>query len=268
MIMDLTAIKQRQQQIWASGDFAMVATGTLIVGELLCESLDVRSGQQVLDVATGSGNTALAAARRWGEVTGIDFVPALLERARERAACERLPITFQEGDAESIPFADASFDVVLSTFGAIFAPDQEKVASELLRVCRPSGKIGMANWTPDSFVAETQRISARYVPPPPELKSPLLWGTEARLRELFGEDIRSLQLARRSFVFRYRSEQHWLEFHRSYLGPARQVYLSLDTTRQESLAQDLREVVRRFNRSGDETVVVPSDYLEVVAIRR
>jgi SAM-dependent methyltransferase len=266
--MDLTAIKQRQQQSWAAGDLAAVVTGLVIVGELLCESVDLRSGQQVLDVATGSGNTALAAARRWCEVTGIDFVPALLERARERAAVERLPITFQAGDAERIPFADASFDVVLSTFGAMFAPDQEKAAGELLRVCRRGGKIGMANWTPDSFVAETQRVSARYLPPPPDLKPPLLWGTEARLRELFGEGIASLQATRRSFVFRFRSEQHWLDFHRSHLGPARQVYESLDTPGQESLTQDLREVLRRFNRSGDETVVIPSDYLEVVAARR
>jgi SAM-dependent methyltransferase len=267
-VLDLTAIKQRQQQMWAAGDFAMVATSTIMVGELLCESLDLRSGQNVLDVATGSGNTALAAARRWCSVTGIDFVPSLLERARERAACERLEISFQEGDTESIPFADASFDVVLSTFGAMFGPDQEKVASELLRACRRGGKIGMANWTPDSFVGETNRIAARYVPPPPDLKPPLLWGTEARLRELFGDGITSLQATRRSFVFRFRSEQHWLDFHRSYLGPVRQVFESLDSTQQEQLSRDAIEVVRRFNRSGDETVVAPSDYLEVVAIRR
>jgi SAM-dependent methyltransferase len=266
--LDFTALKQRQQQMWASGDFAMVATGIIMVGELLCESVDLRSGQKVLDVATGSGNTALAAARRWCDVTGIDFVPALLERARERAACERLPITFQEGDAENLPFADGSFDVVLSTFGAMFGPDQEKVASELLRVCRPKGKIGMANWTLDSFVGETQRLAARYLPPPPDVKSPMLWGTEARLQELFGDSISSLQVTRRSFVFRFRSEQHWLEFQQSYLGPVRQLFEALDPTQQEQLSRDAIEVVRRFNRSGDETVVLPSDYLEVAAVRQ
>lgn len=265
--MDLTAIKQRQQQMWAAGDFSMLATGIVMVGELLCESVDLRSGWKVLDVATGSGNTALAAARRWCDVTGIDFVPALLERGRERAAGERLPITFQEGDAEAIPFEAGAFDAVLSTFGVMFAPDQEKAAGKLLRVCRPGGKIGLASWTPDSFIAETQRVSAPYAPPPPGVSSPLLWGTEERVRELLGRGTTSLQVTRRSFVFRFRSEQHWMEINLRYLGPAKHLYESLDPSQREALAQDMREVVRRFNRSGDETLLIPSDYLEVVAVR-
>lgn len=264
---DLTIIKQRQQQTWASGDFAMVATINIIIGELLCEAVDLRAGQRVLDVATGSGNTALAAARRFCEVTGIDYVPALLERGRERAAAERLSITFQEGDAEAIPYPDASFDVVLSTFGVMFAPNQEKAAQELLRVCRPGGKIGLVNHTPEAFFGEVFRITSRYVPPPPGLKPPLLWGTEARLRELFGDGIASLQATRRYWTLRFRSVQHWLDFFRTYYGPTLKALETLDATGQQSYQRELEEVLQRFNRSGDETLVIPTEYLEVVATR-
>jgi len=265
---DLTGIKQRQQQTWAAGDFSMVATKTVLVSELLCEAVDVRAGQKVLDVATGSGNTALAAARQWCEVTGIDYVPSLLEHARQRAAVERLPVTFHEGDAENIPFPDTSFDVVLSTFGAMFAPDQERAAQELLRVCRPGGKIGMTNWTPDGFTGGIFRATSRHIPPPPGLKPPVLWGTEERLRELFADGIAALQVTRRSCVVRFPSVQRWLEFFRTNFGPTLKAFEALDETGRESLAQDLLDVVRRFNRSGDETMVAPSDYLEVVATRR
>jgi len=240
----------------------------MIVSELLCEAVDLRAGQRVLDVATGSGNTALAAARRWCEVTGIDYVPALLERGRERAAAERISITFQEGDAEQIPFPDSSFDAVLSTFGAMFAPNQERAAQELLRVCRPGGKIGLANWTPDGFVGTYFRAIVQYAPPPPGLTPPILWGTEERLRELFGESVASLQITRRSVVARYRSVQHWLEIFRTYFGPTLKAFEVLDAAGQENLARDLVSVVLRFNRSGDETIVIPSDYLEVVATKR
>lgn len=265
---DLAAIKQRQQQTWASGDFAMVAATNLIVGELLCEAVDLRAGQKVLDVATGSGNTALAAARRWCDVTGIDYVPALLERGRERAAAERLNVTFREGDAEAIPFPDASFDVVLSTFGAMFAPDQEKTARELLRVCRPGGKIGMANWTPDSVIGELFRTTGKHVPPPPGVKPPVLWGSEERLRELFGNGVTSLRVNRREFVFRYHSAQHWLEYFRTYYGPTLKAFEALDPAGQEALARDLVDLWSRFNRSYDDTLVAPGAYLEVVATRK
>lgn len=265
---DFTAIKQRQQHIWAAGDFSRVATIQILVSELLCEAVDVRAGQTVLDVATGSGNTALAAARRWCEVAGIDYVPALLEHARQRAAVERLPITFREGDAENLPFPDASFDVVLSTFGAMFAPDQERTARELLRVCRPGGKIGMTNWTPDGFTGGIFRATSRYIPPPPGLKPPVLWGTEERLRELFGDGIAALRVTRRSCVVRYLSVQHWLEFFRTYFGPTLKAFEALDATGQENLTRDLLDVACHFNRSGDDTMVMPSDYLEVVATRR
>ena len=265
---DLTEIKSHQQKAWASGDYAMFGGSLLIVSELLCEAVNLRPGQKVLDVATGSGNTALAAARRYGEVTGIDFVPALLERGRERAAAERLEVTFQEGDAENIPFPDASFDVVLSTVGVMFAPDQKKAAGELLRVCRMGGKIGLASWTPDSFAAEMPRVFARYVPPPPGLLSPSRWGAEDHVRELLGDGVGDLRIARRNFVFRYRSVLHYLETLKTHLGPTRQAFESINPAERESLEIDLAELVDRVNRSNDGTMVVPSDYLEVVAVRR
>ncbi len=264
---DFDAVKQRQQQAWASGDFSKIATQQILVGELLCEAVDVHPGQKVLDVATGSGNTALAAARRGGEVTGIDFVPGLLERGRERASAERLNIVFQEGDAEHIPFPDASFDVVLSTFGAMFAPNQEQTARELLRVCRPGGKIGMANHTPDSTIGEMFRTFAKFVPPPAGVKPPSLWGTEGRLRELFGQGVSSILATRRSTKIRHASIERWLEFTRTYLGPTQKAFETLDPSGQETLARDLRELMRRANRSGDGTLVAPSDYLEVMAVR-
>ena len=263
---DLAGIKERQRRAWASGDYAMFGAALLIMSELLCEAVDLRSGQRVLDVATGSGNTALAAARRFGEATGIDYVPALLERAQERAAAERLKVDFREGDAESIPFPDASFDVVLSTVGVMFAPDQERAAGELLRVCRPGGTVGLANWTPDGFAGELGSLFGSYLPFSPGLKPPVLWGTEERLRELLGGDA-DLQITRRTFVFRYRSVRHYLEVLQTQLGPTRETLLALDPAKRENLVGDVVDLIGRFNRSGDETMVVPSDYLEVVVTR-
>ena len=265
---DLNAVKQRQQAAWSAGDYSVVGATLVIVAEQLCESVDLRSGQRVLDVATGSGITAIAAARRYCEVMGLDYVPALLERARERAAAERLSVTFQEGDAENMPFPDASFDVVLSTFGVMFAPNQEQAARELLRVCRPGGKIGLASWTPDSFVGQLFRTIGKYVPPPAGVKPPSLWGTEERLRELFGDQVATLAVARRSFAFRYRSAEHWLEIFRTYYGPVHKTFGALDPERQEALATDLIALLQRFDIGGGAGLVVPSDYLEVVATKR
>jgi len=262
-------IKQRQQSIWAAGDFSMIATPTTIVGERLCEAVDLRAGQRVLDIATGSGNTALAAARRYCEVTGIDFVPSLLERARERATAERLDIDFREGDAESLPFPDASFDVVLSTFGVMFAPDQARAAAELLRVCRPGGKIGLTTWPPEGFIFELQRTSARYSPPPPEgFQSPVLWGTEKRLRELLGDGVSSLSLTRLTLLMRHTSVDEWLQFTRNYLGPVRQLVESLDPERQRAIGCEVASLAHAHNRSGDATMAVPAQYVEVIAVRR
>jgi SAM-dependent methyltransferase len=265
---DLATIKGRQQKAWSSGDYGKVGVTLLIMGEQLAEALDLRAGQRVLDVACGNGNASLAAARRFCDVTGIDYVPMLLDEARKRAEAEGLGVDFREGDAEQLPFEDASFDVVLSTLGVMFAPDQEKAAKELLRVCKPGGTIGMANWAPDSYVGELFKSIGKHVPPPPGLKPPFRWGTEEGLQELLGEGIGSLQTRRRSLVWRFSSARHHVEFMRDYYGPLNKAFGTLDEGGQEALSGDLISLVDRHNRSGDETAVWPADYLEVVAARR
>jgi SAM-dependent methyltransferase len=264
---DLGAVKVRQQQMWATGDYAEVGARLQIVSEMLCEAVDLRAGERVLDVATGSGNTALAAARRFCDVTGIDYVPALLERGRERAEAERLPVDFREGDAEQLDLPDTSFDVVLSTFGQMFAPDQQRTASEMLRVCRSGGRVGMANWTPEGFIGEIFRTIGRHVPPPPGVAPPARWGTEDGLRDLFGDGVSSMDVARRTYVFRFLSPEHWLEFFQTHYGPTVTAFGRLDAAGQAGLGGDILDVLRRFNRSESETLAVPSEYLEVVAIR-
>ncbi|MGI8486402.1 MAG: class I SAM-dependent methyltransferase [Thermomicrobiales bacterium] len=264
---DFVAIKQRQQQTWASGDFAVVATPVVIVSELLCEAVDLRAGSVVLDVACGSGPTTIAAARRFCDATGIDYVPALLERGRQRAVAEGVPIDFREGDAETLPFPDASFDVVLSTFGVMFAPDQARAAGELLRVCRPGGTIGLANWTPEGAVGEIFAITAQHMPPPPGLMPPSRWGTEDGLHTLLGEGVSELHVERRQFVSRYRSPEHWLEVLRHYFGPVLRAFATLDAAGQEAYAADLLGMLNRHNRADDGTLVLPAEYLEVVATR-
>lgn len=266
-VTDLDAVKKRQQAAWAAGDFSVCATGIVIVSELLCESADVHYGQTVLDVCTGSGNTALAAARRGGRVTGIDFVAALLERGRERADAEGLRIDFYEGDAERLPSEDGAFDVVLSTFGVMFCPDHERAAAELLRVCRPGGTIGLACWTPDGFQGQSFAVTARYAPPTPGLRPPVLWGTEAHLKQLLGSDVASLRTQARHCQLRAASEEKWLEG-RKYFGPARKTYEALDGAQREAYERDLLDVLRRYNRARDGTVIIPSEYLEVIAVRR
>jgi ubiquinone/menaquinone biosynthesis C-methylase UbiE len=262
------AVKSKQQAAWSSGDYAVVGTTLQIVGETLCETLDLRAGQKVLDVAAGNGNVTLAAARRWCEVVSTDYVPALLERGRERAAAERLAIEFRQADAEALPFADASFDAVVSTFGVMFTPDQDKAGAELVRVCKSGGKIGLANWTPDGFIGQVFRTIGKHMPPPAGVKSPALWGTGTRITELFGAQASSIQLEQRDFVFRYRSAQHWLDVFKTYYGPLLKTFGALDPKAQTALTDDLFALVKRFNRSGDKTMVVPSEYLEVVVTRR
>jgi SAM-dependent methyltransferase len=264
---DLEALKRKQQAAWSAGDYAVVGTTLQIVGETLCEALDLRAGERVLDVAAGNGNATLAAARRWCDVVSTDYVGALLERGKARASAEGLAVRFEEADAENLPYGDASFDVVLSTFGVMFTPDQERAARELARACRPGGKIGLANWTPAGFIGELFKVMGRHVPPPAGAKPPSLWGTEERLRELFGERASEIQAARRNFVFRYRTPQHWLETFRTYYGPMNKAFAAVEGDRQEALAAELVQLAQRFNRSGDATMVVPSEYLEVVIKR-
>ena len=213
---DLTAIKQRQHGAWSSGDYAVVGTTLQIVGEQLCESLDLRAGSKVLDVAAGNGNATLAAARRWCDVTSTDYVPALLKRGQERAAADHLTVEFREADAEALPFADASYDVVVSTFGVMFTPDQDKAASELARVCKSGGRIGLANWTPQGFIGQLFKTIGKHLPPPAGVKSPALWGTQARLEEMFGSQASEIVAEPRMFVFRYRSPEHWLEIFKTF----------------------------------------------------
>ena len=265
---DLAVVKSRQHGAWSSGNYAVVGTTLQIVGEDLCEALDVRSGQKVLDVAAGNGNVSLAAARRWCEVVSTDYVPALLDRARARAAADGLTIDFREADAEALPFDDGSFDVVVSTFGVMFTPDQERAAAELTRVCRPGGKIGLANWTPEGFIGQLFKTIGKHLPPPAGVKSPALWGTGARITEMFGPHASSITAEPRNFVFRYRSPEHWLEIFKTYYGPTLKAFAALEPLAQSALASDMKALVGRFNRSGDETMVVPSEYLQIVIIRQ
>lgn len=260
---DLAAIKGRQQAAWGSGDYAVVGTTLQIVGETLCEAVDLRSGQRVLDVAAGNGNATLAAARRFADVVSTDYVGALLERGRERAMTERLDATFQEADAEALPFADGSFDVVLSTFGVMFTPNHGQAAKELKRVCRAGGKIGLANWTPESFIGRLFKIIGKYVPPAPGMKSPALWGDKAHLEALFGAGV-TIAAESRHFVFRYKSPAHWLEIFKNYYGPVLKAFAAIDPPARIALEADLNTLLREFNTAKDGTLVVPSEYLEAV----
>jgi ubiquinone/menaquinone biosynthesis C-methylase UbiE len=261
---DLAALKNRQQMAWSSGDYAVVGTTLQIVGEELCEALDLRAGQKVLDVAAGNGNISLAAAHRWCDVISTDYVPSLLERGRARASAEGLTIKFQEADAEALPFADSTFDAVVSTFGVMFTPNQHQAAAELLRVCKFRGKIGLANWTPDGFIGQVFKTLGKYLPPPAGVKSPALWGTRGRLVELFGSTNLSIQTEPRNFNFRYRSAGHFLEILRTYYGPVLKAFAALDEDKQRGLKEDLHALIARMNKANDGTMVVPSEYLEVV----
>ena len=263
---DFGTIKARQQKTWTSGDYAMVGGTLVIVGESLCEAVDLRSGQKVLDVATGSGNAALAAARRGCTVIGIDYVPELLERARLRAAAEGVVAKFIEGDAEALPFEDASFDVVASIFGAMFAPDQDQTARELARVCRPGGRIGLVAHTPDGFIGNLFKVIARHVPPPAGLRSPIQWGTEERLRQLFGDRIHEIRVQKRHIIWRYPSPTAYVQYWRRYYGPTLKAFEAVGEAGRDGLEGDLLDLIARFNRADDGTMIVESEYLEAVIV--
>lgn len=264
---DFAAIKTRQQAAWSTGDYAVVGTTLQIVGESLCEALDVRAGSRVLDVAAGNGNATLAAARRYCDVTSTDYVASLLDSGRMRAQAEGLPVQFQEADAEALPFGDASFDIVMSTFGVMFTPAQEKAAAELARVCKPGGRIGLANWTPESFIGQMFKTIGKYIPPLPGVKSPALWGTKARLEELFEGNARKITATSRYFTFRYRSPAHFIDVFRTYYGPMNKAFAALEGERQTAFLTDLMTLIENGNRSNDATLVLPSEYLEVVVER-
>ena len=265
---DFEALKKRQQAAWSAGDYALIGTTLQIVGEELCEALDIRAGQKVLDVAAGNGNATLAAARRWCEVISTDYVPSLLERGRARATAEGLSVQFKEADAEALDFGDATFDAVLSTFGVMFTPDQDRAAAELLRVCKSGGKIGLANWTPEGFIGQLFKTLGKYLPPPAGAKSPALWGTQARITEMFGASAASIKAERRHFTFRYRSPMHFLDVFRTYYGPTLKAFAALDETNQRRLADDILKLITSMNRAEDGTMVLPSEYLEIVVTKR
>jgi SAM-dependent methyltransferase len=264
---DLAAVKHNQQQAWASGDYAAVAARIQSIAEQLVDAADLEAGSRVLDVATGSGNAAIAAARSGGTVTGVDYVPSLLERARTRAAAEGFDIEFADGDAEDLPFANASFDAVVSVLGVMFTADQERAASEVMRVARPGGTIALANWTPSSFIGEMFRTVGRHVPPPAGVRSPLQWGTEPRLAELLGDGVSELLVRPRTFVFRFRSPDEFVDFFRTNYGPVHTAFAKLDTSGRAALSRDLTELAASHDRSTGPSLAIPSEYLEVVAIR-
>ena len=265
---EIARVSDRQRAIWSSGDFHVIGVGQLIVGEILCEEIGLTAGTRVLDVACGAGNTSLAAARRKARVSGVDLVPALLERARRRAEVEGLELDLKEGDAQALPYDDASFDVVLSTFGAMFAPDQELTASELFRVCRPGGVIGMANWTPGSFVDDFFRLTVRFVPPPAATRPAVAWGSGERLRELFGDRVLSLRLSDQCFRQRFASAEEGVDTFRKWYGPTVRAFAALDESRAKEYAAELVALVHRYNRATDGTVLAAYDYVNVIAVKR
>ncbi len=263
----LEAIKSRQRTMWGAGDYARIGTRLQIVGEMLCETLDLRSGERVLDIAAGNGNASLAAARRFAEVTSTDYVPSLLEAARRRAEADGLDIEFRVADAEHLPFDDFSFDVVMSTFGVMFTPDADRAAREIQRVVRPGGRIGLASWTPEGFIGQLFRTVGSFVPPPAGLRSPAEWGTETRMVALFGPGASDIQSKRRLYTFRFLSIEHWIDCFRAWYGPLLVAYETLDAGRREELTAALRELLARFDRGGGRGLVVPAEYLEVVITR-
>jgi len=263
---NLAAIKQKQQATWASGDFAVVGTTLQIVGELLAEAVDIRAGERVLDVAAGNGNATLAAARRFAHVTSTDYVPALLDKGRERARAEGLSVRFETADVENLPFADASFDVVLSTYGCMFAPDHARTASEMMRVLRPGGRIGLANWTVAGFIGRLFKVIGAHVPPPPGLQSPALWGTKGHLAALFPQAA-DIACTTRFFNFRYRSAAHWVQVFRDYYGPTHKAFAALDATRAAALEADIVALLEELNVGGPDSLVVPGEYLEAVIVK-
>jgi ubiquinone/menaquinone biosynthesis C-methylase UbiE len=262
--LDYSAITNNQRVTWSTGDFAVIGLSIVPVADALVEAADPHATARVLDVACGSGNVAIAAARRYCEVTGVDYVPALLERGRQRAQAEGTRIRFDEGDAQALPYADAAFDFVFSTFGVMFAPDQEQTARELLRVCRTSGTIALANWTPDGAAGEFFRVVSKHMPPAPGLRPPTRWGTEVGVRELFGGGIGSLRTRVRSVTQYYRSVSHMVDVFRTYFGPTARAFASLDPDAREALDRDLTALFSKHNRATDGTVVIAFEYLEAL----
>ncbi|RWU21134.1 SAM-dependent methyltransferase [Pseudomonas alkylphenolica] len=266
--LDLKALKARQQAAWASGDYAVIGTTLQLVGERLAEACDLRWDEKVLDVAAGNGNATLAAARRGCQVRSTDYVAELLKRGEERAQAERLKVVFEVADVEALPYADGAYDAVISTFGVMFAPDQAQAARELARVCRPGGRIGLANWTPQGFIGQLFKTLGGHVPPPAGALPPSRWGDEEQLRSLFADSIGALNASRQQFNFRYRSAAHFIEVFRTWYGPVHKAFASLDSEAASALERDLTQLINDNNVAGPSSLVVPSEYLEAVITRR
>lgn len=265
---DYEAIKDKQRAGWETGDYPRVGNTLQIIAELLVEAADVRAGQRALDVACGQGNAALAAARRFAEATGVDYAKNLLEQGRERAAAEHLPVTFLEGDAEQLPVPDASYDLVLSTVGVMFAPDHQRAADELVRVTAPGGRIALASWTPTGMIGQMFKVVSKWAPPPAGVRPPTLWGTEEHLAELFGDRVEWISLTKREYVFRYHSPEHFSEWFREFYGPITRLAGTLSAEDLAKFAAELADVPRQFNRADDGTVAGAAEYLEAVGVRR
>ena len=265
---DYAAIKDKQRAGWEAGDYTRVGNTLQIMAELLVEAADIRAGQRTLDVASGQGNAAIATALRFAEATGVDYATNLLAKGRDRAAAEQVSVTFVEGDAEQLPFPDASFDVALSTVGVMFAPNQQRAADELVRVTAPGGRIALASWTPTSLVGQMFKVIGKWAPPPAGVRSPMLWGTSEHLTELFGDRVEWTSLTTREYVFRYRTPEHFSQWFRDFYGPITRLAGTLSESDRETFAQELADVARKFNRATDGTCVAGSEYLEAVGVRR
>jgi len=266
---EFALMTQRARAMWALGDFARAGAEQVIVAELLCRAIDVHPGERVLDVAAGSGNAALAAARRGARVTATDFVPALLQVAARRAAVEGLAVDTEVADAQALPFPDGAFDVVLSTFGVMFAPDQARAASEVVRVCRPAGRIGLTAWTPGSVMASAQAAAGRFAPfpPIPGARSPIEWGTEAHVRELLGSAVTDLNTQVLTTEMCATSPATRVEFNRTYVGPTKAIFDRLDSAGQQALANELADCLQQYNRATDGTLIAPAEYLQIIATK-
>ena len=265
---DSDRLKSAQRDAWSAGDFARVARHTVYPGELLCEAVNIRAGCRVLDVATGSGNAALSAARRGAEAVGVDYVPGLLECGRKRSLVEQVDVEFKEGDCEALPFADSSFDVALSMFGSMFAPDHQRAADELVRVCRPGGQIGLASWTPSGFWGRVFALQSKFIPLPPGLTAPTAWGTEDHLSSLFGDRVTVVHHQLRHADFNYASADEWLDFFATYFGPVLKAFERLDGHQTDAFAAELKELADEFNCAENGGLVVRGEYREDVLMKQ
>ena len=261
------AIKEKQNAAWGSGNYALIGSTLQLTGEELAERMNLPAGSKVLDVAAGNGNATMAFARRWAEVTSTDYVDTLLNFGKQRAEAEGFDVKYLIADAENLQVDYGDYDAVVSTFGVMFAPNQAKAASELIRACKSGGKIGMANWTPDGFIGQLFKVIGKHVAPPKGVKSPALWGTGDWLGDHFGDSAKSIEIIEKQFKFKYPSPEFFVDFFRKYYGPVHKACLALDEQGQINLENDILAIIDDLNVAEDGTMCVPSDYLEVIVTK-